>query len=1279
MKGEKLEEGEGFRALGLEVEPLCEGNGERNLGGIADGAEGDHGDVSVEVSAVEGGGFPVDRGGTGGGGEGRFFGEGFGGEGLAEERAEVEPGFVAEERAGIFEESGGGEVGGEEEITAGEFGVETTGEACADEELGFLESEEGGDGVGGGDGADAGLGEDDGEPRSGADLEVERGGAERVEGLESAAEFAAFLREGEGDDDHQRCGIRVERMGMGGWVGMNDDDLFIEKKMGGQGGGVSLWLGKFIVYRVMPFDRRILIVALVCSLGVLGMGTNSFGQAPGALPLDEQAKLKGDQLISEGKYAEAAAAYEDIVKKFPGSTLYSEANLRAGSAYFSAGNYDAAAAIFAKLLEEKRTPPELALIVLSMQPQVTLARANGLKDKARTDALNEALKQFDQFLAKSPKAEEFESASYGKAQALYQLEEYPKAVRILQENLTRFPNSLSIQESKYLLAVTVATVARNTMRAVDAAIKKNADPQFDEAEKMLKEIIGKRQNLAMVNDANFQLGEVLFSRASGLENKEKQVAMFGRAIEAYRSTYDKAALIQLQQQYVESIIKARTAAGPDRELAQRYGRMLEKEQQKLGEYKTRSDQSLAARIRMAQIFSQLGKNDETRAVMNYLDQTGLVTDVDQKKFILYYTARSYAAQKIVAKAVEKYDAFQAAYKGDEIAQDLPLLMGAMYLGDDPKVSDGAKAEKYFEEARQLYPNSKAGSFAVLLQAQAMMQRKEFEEAIKLLDGAIANHPTKALELEAQFFRATALSRSGKKVEAMAAFKKVRDGFSGTPQAEQAHYQIGQILGGTDAKAAMVELQGFITKFPNSAMIAAATFELGKAQAASGQSDLAVATFKTIAEKYPKSPVTPYTYFERANLLNKSQKMEECLAVMKEYTTIYADNVALLYQAYDFMGKVYGAQSRTADAAGAYADFVAKYPKEELSAEALLKQSDLWKAYAEGQGPYLAIDETKRVEWRKGVEKGTATAEKVLADFPESPAVALALKNLLGMERLQQSVKLKTAAEVDQYFTELALKFADKPGTKSKIIFTHAAYNFEKNKVKATEQMRGAYRSELKFAPEDLDLYGQALIESKELDDAIKVYEKLAVDYPLPPGGAGARDIQEAQAIALAGLGKAMQEKGDKEGGAKKFAELERLYSWSPKMLEVNYGIAVDLQDKKQSEEAIKRLITVIKAPRAPAELRAKSMLLLGRIYEGNQRYSEAIDNYVKISVFYSAVQGMAAEGLWRGAQLLERQAKGEIPAPGQEPAAKVEPKAEATPKSNPPPAAKKAGVPPVKK
>ena len=157
-----------------------------------------------------------------------------------------------------------------------------------------------------------------------------------------------------------------------------------------------------------------------------------------------------------------------------------------------------------------------------------------------------------------------------------------------------------------------------------------------------------------------------------------------------------------------------------------------------------------------------------------------------------------------------------------------------------------------------------------------------------------------------------------------------------------------------------------------------------------------------------------------------------------------------------------------------------------------------------------------------------------------------------------------------------------------------------------------------------------------------------------------------------GLGKALQEKGDKEGGAKKFAELETLYPWSTKMLEVQYGIALDLHDKKEDDKAETRLRDVIKSPLANAELRAKSMLLLGRIFEDTKRYAEAIDNYVKISVFYEGIDRIAAEGLWRGAQLLERQASGEIPMPTPVPKPTAPPK----PAGTPPP--KPDAVPPKK-
>ena len=57
------------------------------------------------------------------------------------------------------------------------------------------------------------------------------------------------------------------------------------------------------------------------------------------------------------------------------------------------------------------------------------------------------------------------------------------------------------------------------------------------------------------------------------------------------------------------------------------------------------------------------------------------------------------------------------------------------------------------------------------------------------------------------------------------------------------------------------------------------------------------------------------------------------------------------------------------------------------------------------------------------------------------------------------------------------------------------------------------------------------------------------------------------------------------------------------------------------------------------------MLQIGKIHVANQRFEQAIDNFIKISDFYQGVPRVAAEGLWLGGQLLERQASGEIPMP----------------------------------
>ncbi len=1012
----------------------------------------------------------------------------------------------------------------------------------------------------------------------------------------------------------------------------------------------------------MLSDRRFPIAALVCSAGAMLAGASAQAQAPAAATLDAQMMQKGEQLSGEGKHAEAAANYEALVKQFPASALVPEANFRAGYAHYNGGNYDAAVAAFKKVLDDKKAAPELAELALSLTPQVLATKAGKLaaNDANRNAALEEAVKQFDVFLAKFPASEEVESSNYSKALALYQLAKYDAAAAVLRGNMQKFAASPTVQDTQYLLALTIGTMANVAMQAATGE-NKAADAQYDEAEKFLRNIITKRQNLALANDAQFQVGELLLARGGYIAEKEKQVAVMNRALDAYRSVQTKDYVIAVQQQRVDAYKKQRVDSAANQALYKSLKRVIEKEEEKLAQFKDRGDDTVTAKIKCGQIFSQLGKNDETRLLLSFIERMGLATEPEQKKLVLYYITRSYAAQFLAAKAEEKYNAFQAAYKGDPLGQYLPLLMGGMYLSDDPKLKNPDKATKFFAEAVQLYPNTKVAETAVLYQAKAMIDLKRYDEAMKVLNDTLAKNPAKELAVAAEFYRASVFAETGKAAEAIAAYKKVRETYPGTQQAEQSHFQVGQLLASTDAKAAVGEMQAFITKFPQSQLLPSAFFTLGGAQNATGQKDAALATFKDLAAKFPKSPPAPYAYFERAKILNGSQKFDDCMAVMRDFIKGYPDSDKL-YLAYDFVAQIHTSQSKGAEAIATYEEFVGKRPKDPATASALLKLSTLWKAYTDAQGPYLAIEEAKRAEWRKGVEKSTAAAERVLADFPDSPEVALALKNLLEVQRLQQAVKLKTEADVGKYFENLAAKFAANPGTKAKIIFTLAAFTFEKDKAKAVQQMGTAYKPELKFAPEDLDLYGLALIDGKKYDEAIAVYQKLAKDYPLPASGGGTRDVQEAQAIALAGEGKAMQEKGDKAGGGAKFAELEKLYSWSPKMLEVNYGLALDLHDKKQDDDAMKRLLEVIKAQKASAELRAKSMLLLGRIHEDNRRFAEAIDNYVKISVYYGAIKPAAAEGLWRGAQLLERQASGELPMPTPPP---VVPKAPVKPKATP--------------
>ena len=199
------------------------------------------------------------------------------------------------------------------------------------------------------------------------------------------------------------------------------------------------------------------------------------------------------------------------------------------------------------------------------------------------------------------------------------------------------------------------------------------------------------------------------------------------------------------------------------------------------------------------------------------------------------------------------------------------------------------------------------------------------------------------------------------------------------------------------------------------------------------------------------------------------------------------------------------------------------------------------------------------------------------------------------------------------------------------------------KDKALEEMTAAYNPQVVYSPTDIDLYGTALLKQGKIEEVSKVYEKLAADYPdLDPAHPEKSPplTQEAQSTALFGIAKALQSQGQTTQAAEKFSLFKRLYPHSAlaKILEANYGIAVRAHQENKDDEAIPLLIQVCRSQAAPMELRANAMLLHAKVQEAKKETLPAIDQFLKITLYYDSVPGAAAEGLWCGAKLLEKQA-----------------------------------------
>ncbi len=982
-------------------------------------------------------------------------------------------------------------------------------------------------------------------------------------------------------------------------------------------------------------------IPLLLVLGALAfLSSHLQAQSPAAASESDNAY----SLFSSGNYVRAAAAYEEMIKGYPTDILVQASMIQLAVCQLYTGQYEKA---LGNLEKAKSGPPLTAdqlMMLASLRPQILAAKASTLPQADRKPAFEEAIKGYADYMEKYPQSAEVESARYGRAICFYQIGEYSKSVEELQANIEKFATSPTVSNSKNLLAITLAAQADKEFKSGD---KGKGLGLLKQSEEILRKIIADKSDLALINEANFQLGEILFMQAV-FSPESDRASLYLRAADAYRDVRSKEDIEAMQQEKIKALIAQKTDAlrGRNIPLKNQLDKDNERAVKKLAEISAKPDQTAPALLKLGEVLFNAGKYNESRTVIRHVSP---FLSLDEEKMRAgYFRTMTYAMQNSLPQAVKSYQDFSKDFKAKPIAENLPFLIGNMHL----VAGKAQESIRFFDESLQQYPQGPSMGFSLAQKAQAHMVLKKYDEALKTFQSALEKNPALEVAVMAQFGLATVFRETAQWEKAWDAYKKTKEKYPKTPQGIEAAYWIAacmQQLG--QNKDAIPLLKEFIQTHSAHALIPLAKFALGNAQIAIGQKDDGTATLAEVATKFPDSAPAPFTYFARAQVFSSNQKPAEVTQLMRDFIARYPKDEKIFF-AYNSIAQNAVSAGSPQEAAGAYAEFVKKYPDNPNTPASLLNISELKRSQAERMGiNFAALAPEDKTKWNAAIEESVASVETLLAKYPKSAELAAGVQSLLTSQRLLVRSKSNSDEDLEKYFQQLAAKSND-PTAKSLLLFSLGGFISEKDKSRALDQMTAAFQPTVVYMPKDMEIYGLALLAAGKADLAVSVFQKISKDYPNPQGvepQAAPPLIQEAQAAAFFGMGRVAQVGKKTAEAAKFFNQLKSVYPWSPKILEANYGIAEALIAENKVDEAMKILGGIIRAQNATADLRANSFLLYGYIMKDKastetdpekkkEALAAAIDFFMKIPQFYSGVPAPALTGLWEGAQLLEHQA-----------------------------------------
>ena len=693
------------------------------------------------------------------------------------------------------------------------------------------------------------------------------------------------------------------------------------------------------------------------------------------------ASATANEIYFSGDYKTAAAAYEKLLKDFPTDGIAPSAQIQLAFCYYLLAQFDEAAKILAKTASGPPLPPELKQVADGLLPQVLSAKAAAMptSDPNRRTAFDEAIGKFTDYINNHPQAQDLETAIYGRALASYQIEKYDDAIRDLELNLQKFPQSATLSSTKNLLAVTLATLGNAELVKGDPSGATKAFALYKRATDSLREIIRQKEDIALINEANFQLGEILLNQA-GYSPEPERPALYAEAFAALRSVGPKEQIVRLQEDKLGEFPARKAAAlrSNNPALKRQLDRDHERELKRLAEIQAKPDQTARALLKMGEIYFLQGSNNEARVVLRHVSPH-LTSDQDKKR-ALYFITMTYAMQRAADRAKAGYEEFQTKYKGDPIADNLPVAMGTMFLN----LNNPNEAIHYINESLAVYPNGRFAGLSIVQKAGAESLLGNSADALKTFQDYLAQNPPPETGVMAQAGIAAIHKDNQEWDKAVAAYDAVRTNYPGTPQALEADYWIGICAQqkGDNENAARI-LDAFVKANPKNALAPLALYAKGGALVALGKKDAGIETLASVAEQYPESQPAPFTYFMRAQLRASEGKTDDVIALMRQFIEKYPRNDKV-YFAYESIAQTLINAGKADEGISTYRDFIEKFSESPQAGEAMYKVAELQRSRADALGRYSALSEEERSQWKTFLEGSIASSEETIKKYPRAP-------------------------------------------------------------------------------------------------------------------------------------------------------------------------------------------------------------------------------------------------------------------------------------------------------